>query len=112
MSEIKTESIWLKSDYQEQPLAVYVVSCPSVTPHAILQVTHGMAEYWMRYEGYAAFMAQHGYVVCGNDHLGHGATSGSEYPDNILNTAVASSPIDSLQVKIPQSVYNFAVESL
>ena len=38
--------------------------------------------------------------------------SGSEYPDNILNTAVASSPIDSLQVKIPQSVYNFAVESL
>lgn len=84
MSEIKTESIWLKSDYQEQPLAVYVVSCPSVTPHAILQVTHGMAEYWMRYEGFAAFMAQHGYVVCGNDHLGHGATSGSEYPDGFF----------------------------
>ena len=35
-----------------------------------------------------------------------------EKPDNILNTAVASSPIAPSQVKIPQSVYNFAVESL
>ena len=37
---------------------------------------------------------------------------GSEYPDNILNTAVASSPIASLQVSKPVSVYNFAVTSL
>ena len=38
--------------------------------------------------------------------------SGSEYPESILKTAVASSPMDSLHVKIPQSVYSFAVESL
>ena len=52
------------------------------------------------------------------DHYHMGAStssfhaSGSEYPDNILNTAVASSPICGLQVRRPQSVYNFAVESL
>lgn len=40
----------------------------------ILQISHGMSEYFLRYDDFAQFMARHGYVVCGNDHLGHGAT--------------------------------------
>ena len=38
----------------------------------VLQIAHGMCEFAERYDGFAAFLAGHGYVVCANDHLGHG----------------------------------------
>lgn len=39
---------------------------------AILQISHGMAEYIERYEPFAEFMTKHGILVVGNDHMGHG----------------------------------------
>lgn len=39
---------------------------------AILQITHGMIEYIERYEPFAEFMTDNGYMVVGHDHLGHG----------------------------------------
>jgi len=44
------------------------------------QIAHGIAEYIDRYDNFAKFMASNGYVVAGNDHLGHGRTMGS--PEN------------------------------
>ena len=44
-------------------------------PRAVLQLVHGISEYIMRYDGFARFMADHGFVVVGNDHLGHGGTA-------------------------------------
>lgn len=41
----------------------------------ILQIVHGMSEYFLRYETFCEFMAAKGYIVCGNDHLGHGYTA-------------------------------------
>lgn len=41
-------------------------------PVAVLQISHGMIEYIDRYDGFARFMADRGFVVVGNDHLGHG----------------------------------------
>lgn len=38
----------------------------------ILQISHGMIEYVERYEGFAEFLTQRGFLVVGNDHLGHG----------------------------------------
>ena len=38
----------------------------------IIQISHGMCEYIERYEHFADFLTSHGYIVCGNDHLGHG----------------------------------------
>ncbi|MCI8484653.1 MAG: alpha/beta hydrolase [Lachnospiraceae bacterium] len=38
----------------------------------ILQISHGMVEYVERYEKFAEFMTQQGFMVVGNDHLGHG----------------------------------------
>ncbi|MCI2047637.1 MAG: alpha/beta hydrolase [Faecalibacterium sp.] len=84
MSETKIENIRFESSFQGQPVAGYFVSCPDVAPRAVLQITHGMAEYWLRYAPFARFMAEHGFVVCGHDHLGHGATSGTEYPDGFF----------------------------
>lgn len=44
----------------------------------ILQISHGMVEYVERYEKFAEFMVQQGFLVAGNDHLGHGKSVTSE----------------------------------
>ncbi|MCM1112076.1 MAG: alpha/beta hydrolase [Muribaculum sp.] len=41
-------------------------------PVAVLQIIHGMAEYIERYEKTAEFFTDRGFVVTGDDHLGHG----------------------------------------
>ena len=38
---------------------------------AIIQVSHGMTEYFERYEEFAHAMTRHGFAVSGHDHLGH-----------------------------------------
>ena len=45
---------------------------PEGEVRGVLQIAHGMCEFAERYDGFAAFLAEHGYVVCANDHLGHG----------------------------------------
>lgn len=40
----------------------------------VLQIFHGMVEFVERYEGFAEFLTEKGFVVTGNDHLGHGAS--------------------------------------
>lgn len=46
-------------------------------PSCVLQISHGMCEHMGIYEEFAYYMAANGIVVCGNDHIGHGATAGS-----------------------------------
>lgn len=43
-------------------------------PHAkaIIQIAHGMAEHVLRYEDFANFLTENGFIVYGNDHRGHG----------------------------------------
>ncbi|MBP5273057.1 MAG: alpha/beta hydrolase [Clostridia bacterium] len=45
-------------------------------PIGVIQLTHGWAEYGERYEELATFLAENGYVVAAQDHLGHGRTAG------------------------------------
>ena len=47
---------------------------PEGTPRAVLQIAHGMCEFIERYEEFAAYLCEHGFVVTGNDHLGHGGS--------------------------------------
>lgn len=42
----------------------------------VLQIIHGMAEYAERYEEFAEFMTARGFLVTGEDHLGHGKSVG------------------------------------
>ncbi len=44
----------------------------------ILQIAHGMEEHILRYEEFASFLAQQGFLICGNDHAGHGQSVGKE----------------------------------
>lgn len=59
----------------------YITATPREEPKGILQISHGMCEYIDRYRDFALFMADNGYIVCGNDHLGHGKTADS--PDDL-----------------------------
>lgn len=44
-------------------------------PRAVIQVVHGMSEHVRRYDDFARFLVARGYVVCGDDHIGHGASA-------------------------------------
>ena len=52
---------------------------PEGKVRGVLQIAHGMCEFAERYDGFAAFLAEHGYVVCANDHLGHGKSVTDEH---------------------------------
>ena len=41
-------------------------------PRGIVQIVHGMSEYVDRYDDFARYLTDCGFVVCGNDHVGHG----------------------------------------
>lgn len=43
-------------------------------PLAVLQLSHGVSEYILRYEPLAAFLTERGFAVAGHDHLGHGGS--------------------------------------
>ncbi len=47
----------------------------SKKPIGIVQIAHGLSEHIGRYDEFARFLASKGFVVCGNDHLGHGKTA-------------------------------------
>lgn len=51
---------------------------PDGAPKAILQIIHGMVEYIDRYDDFANFLADKGYIVVGEDLLGHGRSVQSD----------------------------------
>ena len=44
----------------------------------VVQLVHGVAEHIERYDAFARFLNSHGYIVVGNDHLGHGTSVAQE----------------------------------
>ena len=54
-------------------------------PRAMVQISHGMCEYFLRYEGFAEYLASHGFIVFGHDHLGHGSSAAT--PEDLGFTA-------------------------
>ena len=55
-----------------------VLWLPEGEPQGVVQLVHGICEYALRYEPFARFLTDHGFVVAGNDHLGHGLTARGE----------------------------------
>lgn len=43
-------------------------------PKGIVQLVHGICEYALRYDHFARYLTENGYMVMANDHLGHGKT--------------------------------------
>lgn len=52
-----------------------IVWQPEENVQGIIQISHGMIEHINRYDRFARFMADKGFLVIGNDHLGHGETA-------------------------------------
>ena len=45
---------------------------PEGQVRAVLQISHGVSEYILRYESFAEYLTVRGFAVVGHDHLGHG----------------------------------------
>ena len=45
---------------------------PETAPRAVVQIIHGIAEHIGRYDHFANFLTERGFVVCADDHMGHG----------------------------------------
>lgn len=54
---------------------IYAVEwTPEGPPRGALQIVHGIDEHIMRYDDFARWLAERGFLVAGNDHIGHGRT--------------------------------------
>ena len=74
---MKKETFFLNSTDGKNRLHGFVW-LPEGEPEAVLQITHGMAEYIDRYDAFATYLAENGWAVIGHDHLGHGQSVPSE----------------------------------
>ena len=53
--------------------SIHVRRCtPEGELRGVVQIAHGIAEHVERYDGFARFLADNGFLVVANDHLGHG----------------------------------------
>lgn len=83
---------------------------PEVEIKGVVQIIHGMAEYAQRYAPFAEFLAANGYLVCAEDHLGHGKSVKSEedlgYFNDRKDYEIVISDIRELQLKISEQTGN------
>ena len=70
-------------------LAYYCFVPKTEEPRALLQISHGMCEYIMRYEPLADYLTGLGYLVFGNDHAGHGESAKTDDELGLIGGACA-----------------------
>ena len=56
----------------------YRICLPTDNAVGIIQIAHGMCEYFDRYEDTVKYFTDNGFVVCGCDHMGHGQSVTSD----------------------------------
>ena len=71
-----SESSFLSSDGRTQ--LYYREYVPDGEAVGIVQLVHGIAEHIARYDGFASFLANSGYIVVGHDQLGHGKSAADQ----------------------------------
>lgn len=71
----RKERITYPSADGKNTVAAYIFTPEEGEVRAVLQLCHGMCEYILRYEPFAAYLCAHGIAFAGNDHLGHGETA-------------------------------------
>lgn len=71
MAVIRTEA-YFNSSTGCNKIRTLIWKDDTLTPIGVFQIAHGMAEHIERYDEFARFISSNGFVVCGNDHLGHG----------------------------------------
>lgn len=71
MAIVRTEA-YFNSSNGINKIRTLIWKDDELTPRGVFQIAHGMAEHIGRYDEFAKFIASNGFIVCGNDHLGHG----------------------------------------
>ena len=71
MAIIKKEAYYLSSTCSNK-IRCCIWEDEGTPKRGIFQIAHGVSEHIDRYDDFARFLASFGFVVCGNDHLGHG----------------------------------------
>ena len=77
MSYVKRE-ITFPSVREGETLHAVIYEPTECRAKAILQISHGMIDHIGRYETLAAALTSRGFIVAGNDHLGHGESVRSD----------------------------------
>lgn len=75
---VKEEFYYNSQDKKSKLHAVRYTPDDKESIRGIVQIVHGMAEYAERYEEFARFLTDRGFVVVGEDHMGHGKSVGRE----------------------------------
>lgn len=75
---VKEEFYYDSRDKKSRLHAVRYTPDDKENIRCIVQIVHGMAEYVERYEEFARFLTDRGFVVVGEDHMGHGKSVGGE----------------------------------
>ena len=68
-----TQNIY-KSANGVSNVTYYILVPEGVEVRGIVQLSHGMCEYFSRYTAFAKYLCGLGFIACGNDHIGHGAS--------------------------------------
>lgn len=76
--DIKCTQNMFKSSNGSSSITYYILVPEGVEVRGIVQIAHGMCEYFSRYTVFAKYLCSLGFIVCGNDHLGHGASVSRE----------------------------------
>ena len=67
--------LWVPLAMERADAAAGEPSLGCFKPRGVVQLVHGMAEHIDRYDDFARFLADAGYLVAGHDHIGHGDTA-------------------------------------
>ena len=91
---MKKETGFFISSDKTTEIAYYIYS--PETPVAIIQISHGMCEYIERYESHAQRFTEQGFILCGNDHKGHG--NSAKASDELGYTGSADTLVDDVHL--------------
>lgn len=80
MNIIRKEAYY-KSCNGTNSIRALIWSDEELEPKGIIQIAHGLSEHIGRYDDFARYLVSLGFIVCGNDHLGHGKSV--ECPDDL-----------------------------
>lgn len=76
--DIKCTQNIFKSANGSSSITYYILVPEGVEARGVIQIAHGMCEYFSRYMVFAKYLCSLGFIVCGHDHLGHGASVSRE----------------------------------
>lgn len=76
--ELEIEEVIYESSNGIDKIYGKIIKPNNIEIRGIVQISHGMCEYFDRYIDFAIYLANQGFIVCGHDHLGHGNSASSK----------------------------------